>query len=88
MVSWHCFTGIKLHFRYASLILLAVYLETVLLLFFRGDAVIAAHLMEYCAFQDVFKRGYDNSGNTVGEVDQIPRVEKLQWEINYDLEVS
>lgn len=46
-----------------------------------GDAAVTAHFLEYCLLKDVVCEGYDEQGNTVGQVKVKIEPEKLKWDI-------
>ncbi|VDK50245.1 unnamed protein product [Gongylonema pulchrum] len=41
--------------------------------------------MEFCAIKDMCECGYDKYGNALGEVEQIPKYDRLRWNITPEL---
>lgn len=44
--------------------------------------------MEFCATKDIGECGYDESGNTIGVVEQVPKYDRLRWTITPELNVG
>ncbi|MCP9261198.1 Carnitine palmitoyltransferase 1A (Liver) [Dirofilaria immitis] len=50
-----------------------------------GDAAVPAHFMEFCVIKSVCENLYDENGNTSGEVESIPKFDRLRWHITPEL---
>lgn len=44
--------------------------------------------MENFLFKDLILKGYDEHGNTVGQAEIIVHPQRLQWELNEDVQVG
>ncbi|VDM08500.1 unnamed protein product [Wuchereria bancrofti] len=53
-----------------------------------GDAAVVAHLMEFCAIKTVCEYNYDENGNTRGQVESIPKYDRLRWHITSELNTT
>ncbi|CAI4231368.1 unnamed protein product [Auanema sp. JU1783] len=46
-----------------------------------GDAAVTAHFMEWCLLRDIVFIGYDEKGNTKGDMEVKIKPERLKWSI-------
>ncbi|KAM3719925.1 Carnitine O-palmitoyltransferase 1, liver isoform [Dirofilaria immitis] len=53
-----------------------------------GDAAVPAHFMEFCVIKSVCENLYDENGNTSGEVESIPKFDRLRWHITPELNTT
>lgn len=51
-----------------------------------GDAAVTAHFMEYVLLKDLCVQGYDDAGNTVGNVEYIVKPERLKWNLGSEVQ--